>query len=58
MRSLAILLAFLMLTLSLSGCFGNEEVVEVEEPEVEIDTNYFITDNNGDATNPITTMRT
>ena len=40
-----------MLTLSLSGCFGNEEVIEIIEPEVEVDTNYFITDKTGDAVN-------
>ena len=51
MRSLAVLLTFLMLTLSLSGCFGNEEVIEIIEPEVEVDTNYFITDKTGDAVN-------
>ena len=51
MRSLAMLLTFLMLTLSLSGCFGNEEVIEIAEPEVEVETSYFITDKNGDAMN-------
>lgn len=51
MRSLAMLLTFLMLTLSLSGCFGNEEVIEIVEPEVEVETSYFITDKNGDAMN-------
>ena len=44
MRSLAVLLTFLMLTLSLSGCFGNDEVEEEAEIIVEEDTRFFVTD--------------
>lgn len=48
MRSLAVLLTFLMLTLSLSGCFGNEEVEEEAEIVVQEDTRFFVTDKFGE----------
>ena len=47
MHGRAILLTLLMVTMSLSGCFGEDEIIE--EPEVIIEENprVFVTDKTG-----------
>ena len=47
MRARAVFLSLLVATLSLSGCFGEEEVMAVVEPEVEEQPRIFVTDKNG-----------
>ena len=47
MRARAVFLSLLVATLSLSGCFGEEEVMTVVEPEVEEQPRVFVTDKNG-----------
>ena len=47
MREHAVFLSLLVATLSLSGCFGEEEVMTVVEPEVEEQPRVFVTDKNG-----------
>ena len=47
MRTKAILLALLMATVSLSGCFGEDEVIIEPEPVVEEDVRIFVTDKTG-----------
>ena len=47
MRTKAILLALLIATVSLSGCFGEDEVIIEPEPVVEEDVRIFVTDKTG-----------
>ena len=48
MRGRALLLVALMVTMSLSGCFGNEEIIE--EPVVEeVKDGVFVTDKTGES---------
>ena len=47
MRTKAVLLALLMATVSLSGCFGEEEIIPDPVPVVEEDARIFVTDKTG-----------
>ena len=47
MRTKAVLLALLMATVSLSGCFGEEEIIPEPVPVVEEDPRIFVTDKTG-----------
>ena len=47
MRTKAVLLALLMATVSLSGCFGEEEVVSEPTPVIEEEPRIFVTDKTG-----------
>ena len=47
MRTKAVLLALLMVTVSLSGCFGEEEIIPEPVPVAEEDSRIFVTDKTG-----------
>ena len=47
MRTKAVLLALLMATFSLSGCFGEDEVIVEPEPVVVEEPRIFVTDKTG-----------
>ena len=49
MRGRALLLVALMVTMSLSGCFGNEEIVEEPVVEEVKDVRVFVTDKTGES---------
>ena len=49
MRSRALLLVALMVTMSLSGCFGNDEVIEEPVVEEVKDPRVFVTDKTGES---------
>ena len=49
MRSIAILLVTLMVTMSLSGCFSNDEVVEIAVVVTEEEPRIFVTDKTGNS---------
>ena len=49
MRGRALLLVALMVTMSLSGCFGNEEAVEEPVVEEVKDVRVFVTDKSGNS---------
>ena len=48
MRSRALLLVALMVTMSLSGCFGSDEVIEEPVVEEVKDPRVFVTDKTGE----------
>ncbi len=47
MRTKAVLLALLMAAVSLSGCFGEEELIPEPVPVVEEEPRIFVTDKTG-----------
>ena len=47
MQARALFLSLMVVTLSLSGCFGEAEVVEAPEVVVEENARVFVTDRNG-----------
>ena len=47
MRVKALMLCFLVATLSLSGCFGDEEIQEEEQERPIVDQRVFVTDGTG-----------
>ena len=49
MQGKALALVFLMVTMSLSGCFGKEDVVEEPEIIIEEDVRIFVTDKTGES---------
>ena len=49
MRSIAILLVTLMVTMSLSGCFSNDEIVEIPVVVIEEEPRIFVTDKTGNS---------
>ena len=49
MRGRALLLVALMVTMSLSGCFGNEEIIEEPVVEEVKDVRVFVTDKTGES---------
>ena len=51
MHARAVMLALLVGTMSMAGCFGGEEVVVEEEEVVVVDTRIFVTDKFGNDTN-------
>ena len=51
MRVKALMLCFFVTTLSLSGCFGADEIVKMEEEMPEAAPRIFVTDGNGEAVN-------
>ena len=49
MHGRAILLTLLMVTMSLSGCFGEDEIIEEPEVIIEESPRVFVTDKTGNS---------